>query len=52
MELCQDLAKSLPSVPKPYFDFYLKEIEFRFNHRNEDIFKILANIIVKSVPKP
>ena len=37
-------------VPKPYFDLYLKEIEFRFNHRKEDIFKILTSIIVKSVP--
>ncbi len=38
--------------PKPYFDLYLKEIEFRFNHRKEDIFKILTSIIVKSVPNP
>lgn len=25
-------------VPKSYFDLYLREIEFKFNHRNEDIF--------------
>ena len=31
----------IEGVPKPYFDFYLKEIEFRFNHRKENIFKIL-----------
>jgi transposase len=37
-------------VPKPYFDLYLKEIEFRFNHRNEDIFRILTKMMVESVP--
>ena len=37
-------------VPKQYFHLYLKEIEFRFNHRNEDIFRLLANIMVKNVP--
>ena len=37
-------------VPKQYFHLYLKEIEFRFNHRNEDIFRLLANILVKTVP--
>ena len=38
-------------VPRQYFHLYLKEIEFRFNHRNEDLFQILANIVVKAVPK-
>ena len=37
-------------VPKRYFHLYLKEIDFRFNYRNEDIFKILTKIMVKSVP--
>jgi len=37
-------------VPKQYFHMYLKEIEFRFNHRNEDLFRLLANIMVKTVP--
>lgn len=37
-------------VPKQYFHLYLKEIEFRFNHRDEDLFQILANIVVKAVP--
>jgi transposase len=37
-------------VPKQYFHLYLKEIEFRFNHRQEDVFRILANIMVKTVP--
>lgn len=37
-------------VPKLYFNLYLKEIEFRFNHRNEDIFRIHAKMMVESVP--
>jgi transposase len=39
-------------VPKRYFhlSLYLKEIDFRFNYRNEDIFKILTKIMAKSVP--
>jgi len=37
-------------VPKQCFHLYLKEIEFRFNHRNEDIFKILTKMMVESVP--
>jgi transposase-like protein len=37
-------------VPKQYFHMYLKEIEFRFNHRNEDLFRLLANTMVKTVP--
>ncbi|MGC2381638.1 MAG: IS1595 family transposase, partial [Nitrososphaeraceae archaeon] len=36
--------------PKQYFYLYLKEIEFRFNHRNEDIFRLLAKIMVRTVP--
>ena len=36
-------------VPKPYFNLYIKEIEFRFNHMNEDIFRILTNMMVESV---
>lgn len=39
-------------VPKQYFHLYLKEIEFRFNNRDNNIFHILTNIIVKTVPKP
>lgn len=26
------------------YPLYLKEMEFRFNHRNEDVFKLLVNI--------
>jgi transposase len=37
-------------VPKQYFHLCLKEIEFRFNHREEDVFRILTNIIAKTVP--
>lgn len=44
------MAISLRGVAKPYFDLYLNEIEFRFNHRKEDIFKILTKMMVESVP--
>jgi hypothetical protein len=33
------------------FHLYLKEIEFRFNHRDEDLLQVLSNIVVKAVPK-
>jgi transposase len=39
-------------VPRQYFHLYLKEIEFRFNHRDEDLFQILANMVVKAIPNP
>ena len=51
-ELCQNMAISLSRCTEAILDLYLKEIEFRFNHRKEDIFKILTSIIVKSVPNP
>lgn len=35
-------------IPKNYFPFYLKEAEFRFNHRNDDIFLELAKIMTRS----
>ena len=35
-------------VPKQYFHLYLKEIEFRFNHRKENLFEIIAQLLVKS----
>jgi transposase len=38
-------------VPKQYFHLYLKEIEFRFNHRQENVFRVLTNIVAKTVPK-
>ena len=33
-----------------YFHLYLKEIEFRFNNRDENIFEMLAKMLVKPVP--
>jgi transposase len=36
-------------VPKKYFHLYLKEIEFRFNNRNENLFDILAKMLVDLV---
>ena len=38
-------------VPRQYFHVYLKEIEFRFNHRNEDLFPLLLKLLVKTWPK-
>lgn len=39
-------------VPRNYFHFYLKEIEFRFNNRDKDLFdemsKLLVNLVSKS----
>jgi hypothetical protein len=29
---------------------YSKEIEFRFNHRQENVFRVLTNIVAKTVP--
>ncbi len=37
-------------VPRDYFAFYLKEIEFRFNHRHQDLFPLVAQLVVKLVP--
>jgi transposase len=39
-------------VPRQNFPLYLKEVEFRFNHRDEDLFQLLANLIVQPVPDP
>jgi transposase len=36
-------------VPRQYFPLYLKEIEWRFNHRNEDLFSLLAALVTRSV---
>lgn len=37
-------------VPKQYFHLYLKEIEFRFNNREGDVFHMVAKLLLKSVP--
>ncbi len=39
-------------VPKQYFHLYLKEIEFRFNNRDENIFELLVKMLVKMLVKP
>ncbi len=38
-------------IRKRYFPLYLKEVEFRFNHRNEDLFPILADLLVNRSAK-
>ena len=40
----------IEEYPNMYFHLFFKEIEFRFNHRNEDIFRLLAKIMVRTVP--
>ena len=35
-------------IPRHKFYLYLKEAEFRFNHRRQDIFKLLTKIVFKS----
>ena len=37
-------------VPKQYFHLYLKEIEFRFNNREKNLFRLISEMLVKSVP--
>ncbi len=36
-------------VPRQYFHLYLKEIEFRFNNRERDLFKLMVEMLVKTV---
>jgi transposase len=38
-------------VSKNYFPLYLKELEFRYNNRNEDIFDQVATYLCDLVPK-
>jgi transposase len=37
--------------PKNYFHLYLKEIEWRFNHRNENLVKLLRTYLNQLVLK-
>ncbi|MEK6194321.1 MAG: IS1595 family transposase [Deltaproteobacteria bacterium] len=38
-------------VSKENFPLYLKELEFRYNHRHTDIFKLVVNYLCDLVPK-
>jgi transposase len=38
-------------VSKKYFPLYLKELEFRYNNRNNDLFDHIANYLCDLVPK-
>ena len=38
-------------VPRKYFHFYLKEIEWRFNHRNENLVTLLRKLLSQRVVK-
>jgi transposase len=36
-------------VPRQYFHLYLKEVEFRFNNRNTNLYPIISKMLVKTV---
>ena len=38
-------------VSKARFPLYLKELEFRYNHRTDDLFDLIANYLCDLVPK-
>jgi len=38
-------------IPKHHFHLYLKEIEFRFNHRTENLFFLFSKLITRFSPK-
>jgi len=38
-------------VSKAHFPLYLKELEFRYNHRNEDLFDLITNYLCDLVPE-
>ena len=33
-------------IDKQNYPFYLKEMEFRFNHRNENVYKLLVDLCI------
>jgi len=41
--------KHYRGVPRRYFPLYLKEIEWRFNHRDENLVKLIRNLLDKRV---
>ncbi len=42
--------KHYRGVPRLYFPLYLKEIEWRFNHRSENLVKLIRNLLDQRVP--
>ena len=42
--------KHYRGVPRVYFPLYLKEIEWRFNHRSENLVKLIRNLLDQRVP--
>lgn len=38
-------------ISPTWFPFYLKELEFRYNHRFEDIFELTADVICSLIPR-
>lgn len=46
----KDWFRRLKGISPRNFPLYIKELEFRYNHRNEDIFPILAEYLCSMVP--
>ena len=36
-------------IPKAYFPLYLKEVEWRFNHRNENLVILLRRLLNQQI---
>jgi len=43
--------ETLNIFPDGIIPFYLKELEFRYNHRKEDIFPLITKFLCDLVPK-
>jgi transposase len=41
--------KHYRGVPRMYFPLYLKEIEWRFNHRSENLVKLIRNLLDQKI---
>ncbi|MDY0227013.1 MAG: transposase [Desulfomicrobium apsheronum] len=46
----KDWFRRLKGISPRNFPLYIKELEFRYNHRNDDIFPILAEYLCAMVP--
>lgn len=47
--MCKSRLSRFKGIPRHLFPLHLKECEFRYNHRNCDLFKIVLNLIYKNV---
>ncbi len=49
-KFARDRFKRYKGISPHRFPLYLKELEFRFNNRNKDLFELLVNYVCKIVP--